>query len=128
MGEFSELCGYSIAEICENRCSIAGEFAKEYGVCLVLKDAETLVINPDGEYYLHKDHVPALAQAGSGDVLSGIIAGLTTLTGDLTTAACMVVWLHGYLAQMAMDTYTPYSFPLESFPEQMNRFLKNHRL
>lgn len=98
--EFSRLCGHSVAQILENPVAIAQQYAREMDVCLLLKGPCTVVT--DGEETLLVDRGCAgMATAGSGDVLSGILAGLLGYS-ELTplTAACgaYIAGLAGELA------------------------------
>ena len=73
--EFSRLSGKSVEEILSSGVSAAQEFAKEYGVCVLLKNAVSVIA--DGKRTaLNATGNAGLAKAGSGDVLSGLIAGL----------------------------------------------------
>ena len=69
---------------------------------------------------------PALAQAGSGDLLAGIIAGILTMTRDIYTAVCMGVWLHGHLADLALEKQSMQTLSLESYPELMDELFRKH--
>ena len=94
--EFSRLSGHSIAEIESDPIAHAKAFAKEYSVILLLKGCSTIVT--DGEVtYLSSRGSAGMATAGSGDVLSGVLAGLC---GYLTPDALTVV-SGAYLAGMA---------------------------
>ena len=123
IGEFAALCNKSIAEISEDRSAAALAFAKEYNVTLVLKGPQTIIADPEGRLTQNNSGNPALAQAGSGDLLSGITAGMLTLVRDPFTAVSMAVWLHGHLADRARRFYSAHVFPLEVYPQLMNAFL-----
>ena len=123
LGEFSKLSGMTTEEILKDRKAAAAAFAKEYGVILVLKGPRTIIVSPQGDWTENQSGNPALAQAGSGDLLTGIAAGLLTIVKDPFTAVSMTVWLHGFLADKALQEYSAHSFPLESYPQLMNRFL-----
>ena len=72
--EFSRLINKDVTDIKENRKEYALEFAKKYGVILLLKGHETIVTDGDTTYSVDVGS-PGMATAGSGDVLSGILAG-----------------------------------------------------
>ncbi|MGI6117893.1 MAG: NAD(P)H-hydrate dehydratase [Bilifractor sp.] len=76
--EMSRLCGFSAEKIKEDPAGTAAAFASEHRVVCVLKDATTVTASPDGRVFLNTSGNSALATAGSGDVLSGIAAGLFT--------------------------------------------------
>jgi len=94
-GEMARLCGIKPAEIQAERAGIAREYAKEWNVTLVLKGALTVVANPDGDTVIIPIATPALARAGSGDVLAGLITGLMAQGVEPFKAACAGAWLHG---------------------------------
>ena len=75
--------------------------AREMGCVVVLKGHETLIAGPDGLCAVNTNAPPALATAGSGDVLSGMITGLLAQDMKPFDAACAAVWIHGDAARLA---------------------------
>ncbi|MCI0556478.1 MAG: NAD(P)H-hydrate dehydratase, partial [Anaerolineae bacterium] len=75
-GEMAILTGLSKEEIQENRQEIARKYATEWGHVVVLKGAFTVIASPEGRVTVIPVASPALARAGTGDVLAGIIVGL----------------------------------------------------
>ena len=122
LGEFSALCGLDIETILNNREEISLSFAKKRNVLLVVKGPETLVVSPDGRIYRNDSGNAALARAGSGDILTGMIAGLRSLYEDSFTAARDAVWLHGALCDQAMSEHSMEVFDLFSYPVLADRF------
>ena len=100
-GEMSVLSGLSITEIEENRWEIARDFAQKWGASLVLKGAMTVVASPIGKVFINPVGDSALATAGSGDVLSGIIGGLMAQGVPSDMAAIVGVWFHAKAGQSA---------------------------
>lgn len=98
-GEMARLLGKTTAEVQSQRIQVAQDFAQEYGVVLVLKGHRTIVAGPEGDLYLNTVDSPALATAGSGDVLSGIIASFLAQGLAPLAAACAGVVLHGAAGQ-----------------------------
>ncbi len=94
-GEMSRLTGISIEEIQKDRINTAMRFAVEWRKTVVLKGAYTVIASADGRCRISPFANPGLASAGTGDVLAGVIAGLTAQGLDNFTAACLGVWLHG---------------------------------
>jgi len=83
------------------------KFAQDYDVTLVFKQCQTLVADAHGELYENQTGNPGLATAGSGDVLTGIIAGLIAQKRtSIYQAACMAVYLHGLAADLAVKSKT----------------------
>jgi ADP-dependent NAD(P)H-hydrate dehydratase / NAD(P)H-hydrate epimerase len=94
-GEMSRLTGMSVADIQGARLETARRYAAEWGVTLVLKGANTVIAAADGRTWLSPFANPALASAGTGDVLAGVIAGLLAQGLESPEAAACGVYLHG---------------------------------
>ena len=106
-GEMSRLTEHEIPEIlCETR-KIAENYRENYGVTLCLKTDESIIADAEsGKTYRNESGSPALAKAGSGDVLSGIIAGLLCLGMKPGEAAAFGAYLHGRAGQAAAERYS----------------------
>jgi NAD(P)H-hydrate epimerase len=101
-GEMARLTGLTIAEIQADRVSKAREFAQKHGVWLVLKGNRSLVAAPDGRVFVNPTGSPAMATGGTGDVLTGLIAGLLAQApDDVASAVLAAVWLHGRAGELA---------------------------
>lgn len=94
-GEMSRLLGKSIKEIQSHRKEIACKFAKDYKITVVLKGHHTVVADYQRNLYVNKTGNPGMATAGSGDVLSGMIAALLAQGLAGFQAAKYAVYLHG---------------------------------
>jgi ADP-dependent NAD(P)H-hydrate dehydratase / NAD(P)H-hydrate epimerase len=99
-GEFSRLIGMSVEEIQRDRVIIASRFAEKYGVTLVLKGAYT-VIAGGGRTFINPTGNPAMASAGVGDVLTGIIASLIGQGVDPFSSAVAGTYIHGMGGNLA---------------------------
>ena len=73
-GEMARLLGVTVRDIEGDRCGVAANFAKEYGVTVVLKGKETVIANENGDVKINPTGNSGMATAGMGDVLSGVIA------------------------------------------------------
>lgn len=104
-GEMSRLTGKSIDEIQKNREAVAKSFAKKWDKTVVLKGANTIIASPGGEVAISPFVNPALATAGTGDVLSGIIAGFLAQGLNTFDAACLGVYIHGLAGEMLKEKY-----------------------
>jgi NAD(P)H-hydrate epimerase len=93
-GEMFALTGLPVSEIQSDREAVAMKFAKEWGHVVVLKGAFTVVASPDGRLAVLPFASAALARAGSGDVLAGIIVGLRAQGVDAFEAAVAGAWIH----------------------------------
>jgi len=102
-GEMSRLLRRPVA----NRLQDARQFAQEKNVCLVLKGHRTLVAAPDGHVWINTSGSPAMAKGGSGDILTGMIAGLVAQhPNDPLNAVRAAVWLHGRAGELAAAELT----------------------
>ncbi len=100
-GEMSRLTGLSVRDIQADRLGVARRAAAEWNKVVVLKGAYTVIAAPDGPAMLNPAANPALASAGTGDVLTGAIAGLVAQGLSHFDAACCGVYLHSGAAEMA---------------------------
>lgn len=102
-GEMSVLTGLSVAEIQADRMEIARKYAHEWGQIVVLKGAMTVVADPAGQVYVIPVATAALARAGTGDVLAGLIAGLRAQGVAALDAAIAGAWIHAQAGLSAID-------------------------
>jgi NAD(P)H-hydrate epimerase len=102
-GEMAILTGLSTGEIQNDRSGIAERFAAEWGHVVVLKGAITVVAAPDGQAALIPVATPALARAGTGDVLAGIIGGLLAQGMKPFQAASCGAWIHAQAGLKAAE-------------------------
>jgi len=106
-GEMARLTGKTVADIQANRLHIARSFAEKHAVTLVLKGARTLIAHPDGRVAVNTTGNPAMAKGGSGDLLTGIVAGFLAQYRDVSqneTARAVeaAVYFHGLAADLAV--------------------------
>lgn len=102
-GEMSVLTGLTKDEIQADRLTIARRFSQEWGHVVTLKGAFTVVAAPDGEAAIIPVATPALARAGTGDVLAGLIAGLRAQGVPAFQAAVAGAWIHAVAGLRAAD-------------------------
>jgi NAD(P)H-hydrate epimerase len=103
-GEMSRLTGWSIAEIQGKRLEVARQFAREHELIVVLKGHRTLIASPDGTVWVNPTGNPGMATGGTGDILTGIVAGLIAQhPGHALEAAALAVYLHGQAGDLARD-------------------------
>ncbi|HEY82535.1 MAG TPA: NAD(P)H-hydrate dehydratase [Dehalococcoidia bacterium] len=103
-GEMARLSGLSIAEIQQDRVGTARKFALEWQKTVVLKGAHSVIATPEGRCRISPWANPGLASAGTGDVLTGVIAGLVAQGLSLFDAAALGVYLHGKAAEVVRET------------------------
>ena len=96
--EFGRLTGLSAKAVQSDRISLAKSFAAEHNAVVALKGVNTVIASPDGKAFVNTTGNAGLAKGGSGDVLTGIIAGLTAQGVEPFSAAVLGVYLHGLAA------------------------------
>ena len=102
-GEMARLTGMPVTD----RLATAREFAKARNVCLVLKGYRTLIALPDGSVWINTTGSPGMATAGSGDILTGMIAGLIAqFPQEIPAAVRAAVWLHGRAGELGSKELT----------------------
>jgi len=94
-GEMARLTGIPVKEIQADRAGIARRFATQWQKTVILKGAYTVIATPEGNCRISPIANPGLASAGTGDVLTGAIAGLAAQGLSLSDAAALGVYLHG---------------------------------
>jgi NAD(P)H-hydrate epimerase len=110
-GEMARLTGKSIPEIQSDRLGCARALAKERNVVVVLKGDRTLIAMPDGRVWVNPTGSPAMATGGSGDVLTGMIAGmLAQFPQEPELAVAAAVYLHGRAGELGAAALTEQAF------------------
>ncbi len=99
--ELGRLLNLPVAEVTARRWELARQAAAEWGVYLLAKGPYTVIAAPDGALAVLPIATPALATAGTGDVLAGAIGGLLAQGLPLWEAACLGAWLHGQAGLLA---------------------------
>ena len=107
--EASRLLNCRLDEVLSDMEQSAKKISEKYNCVTVLKSHNTIVTSQDGQIYYNKTGNSALAKAGSGDVLAGIIAGLLAQKMNNFDAAVLGVYLHGLAGDFAKEDLTAYS-------------------
>jgi hydroxyethylthiazole kinase-like uncharacterized protein yjeF len=102
-GEMAVLTDIPISEIQQNRLDVARHFSRQWDHVVVLKGAFTTIASPDGQAAVIPVATPALARAGTGDVLAGLIVGLCAQGVDAFPAAIAGAWLHAHAGLEAIQ-------------------------
>jgi NAD(P)H-hydrate epimerase len=101
-GEMARLTSLSIAEIQANRLEVARNFARGHELILVLKGHRTLIAAPDGAVWVNPTGNPGMATGGTGDILTGMVAGLIAQHPQhALEATALAVYLHGLAGDLA---------------------------
>jgi NAD(P)H-hydrate epimerase len=100
-GEMSRLTGRSVEEIVSDRVAAVRNAARDLGAVIVLKGGRSLVGYPDGRVLVNLSGNDGMATAGSGDVLTGVVAAMVGLGLPLDAAVAKAVFLHGVAGDLA---------------------------
>jgi NAD(P)H-hydrate epimerase len=124
-GEMARLLKISVKKVQANRKGMAKKFAQDYKVTVVLKGHHTVVADYRGNLYLNKTGNPGMATAGSGDVLTGMIAAFLGQGLNTFNAAKYAVYLHGLAGDLAAKVKTQMgmiaSDIIEKIPEAIKK-------
>jgi NAD(P)H-hydrate epimerase len=103
-GEMSRLTRLTIAEIQADRIEVARRFAGEHELIVVLKGHRTLIVSPNGDVWANPTGNPGMATGGTGDVLTGMVAGLIAQHPQRAfEATALAVYLHGLSGDLARE-------------------------
>jgi len=125
-GEMARLTGLGTAAIQRDRINVARSFAKEHELILVLKGDRTIVAKSDGEAWVNTTGNPGMATGGTGDILTGIVAGMLAQNPQHGFEAVLAaVYLHGLAGDIARDELGEYSLVatdlIHALPEAFRR-------
>lgn len=125
-GEMARLTGKTVPEIQRDRIGTARRFAQEHQVIVVLKGHRTLVADAGGELWVNTTGNPGMATGGTGDVLTGMVAGFMAQNPSrIFEAVLAAVHLHGLAGDIAAKSMGEYSLVatdlLKALPEAFHR-------
>lgn len=124
-GEMSRLTGKSTKEVQADRLDVAQQLASESGATIVLKGDRTVIAFSDGETWVNPTGSPSMATGGTGDILTGMIAGIMGQhPNDWKRAVVAAVWLHGRCGELGAAKWGEQAMLatdlLEVLPEAMD--------
>lgn len=103
-GEMARLCGCTVAEVLRDRINVARRFSQEHKCVVVLKGHRTLIADPGGEVWVNTTGNPGMATGGTGDILTGMVAGFIAQNrSELLQAVLASVHLHGLAGDVARE-------------------------
>lgn len=133
-GEMARLTGLSLKEILSNVVETARNFATHHHLHLVLKGWRTVIAHPDGRVSVSTTGNPGMAKGGSGDVLTGLIAGILAqgraINADIGKDVSRAVDLHGLSADIAVsegDERTLLATDMIRYLPRAIRFMRSHQ-
>jgi NAD(P)H-hydrate epimerase len=102
-GEMARLIGRDIAFVQADRVGIATDFARRQAAYVVLKGFRTVIAAPNGTVFINPTGNPGMSTGGTGDILTGMIAGILGQDhlGTFIERLCLAVYLHGYAGDLA---------------------------
>lgn len=103
LGEMSRITGKSISELNQHKVDALQVTSKLLKTVIVMKGAHTLIGYPDGRIFINLSGNPGMATAGSGDVLTGSIAGMFGLGMDIEESVRNGVFIHGFAGDLAAE-------------------------
>ncbi len=124
MGEMARFTGKTVDEIREDLTGTAERFTADTGASCVLKDAASVISRSDGKIFINTSGSPAMAKGGSGDVLSGVIAGLTAAGMNPCEAASFGPWIHGLAGEEAAKRLGKHSVLAGELADSLCEILK----
>ncbi len=129
-GEFANLIGITVSELEKDLLGYGRKFVSETGSYLVLKGAPSIIFTPGGEALINSAGNPGMAKFGTGDVLTGVIAGMMAQqlnrkdSKEIKKAVVAGVYLHSLAADLLLKNFTEYSYTAEdiikSLPSAFN--------
>ncbi|MCX6174163.1 MAG: NAD(P)H-hydrate dehydratase [Ignavibacteriales bacterium] len=122
--EFSDMIGISLDELEKNILKYGKIFSTENGCYLVLKGAPTIIFNPGGETFINSAGNPGLAKFGSGDVLTGMIAGFLAQSNEIEDALISAIYIHSLAADLLLEEKTEYGYTSEDLIDQIPHAIK----
>ena len=125
-GEMARLLGDTVAAVQRDRINVARTFAREYELIVVLKGHRTLIAQPDGTVWVNTTGNPGMATGGTGDILTGMVAGLIAQNPErIAEAVIAAVHLHGVAGDVARESMGEYSLIatdlVKALPEAFRR-------
>jgi NAD(P)H-hydrate epimerase len=118
----ARLLGSTVAAVQRDRINVARKFAKDHQVIVVLKGHRTLIADPSGEVWVNTTGNPGMATGGTGDILTGMTAGMVAQNPKrVLEAVIAAVYLHGLAGDVAREQMGEHSLVatdlLQALPE-----------
>ena len=123
-GELSRLINLPPFDIAFDRVSIARSTAKDFNLTIILKGAPTVIADKNLNVYINSTGNSGMATAGSGDVLSGLVAGFYAQTKNSLDSSILAVYLHGLAGDIAKNNLTQFSLLATDILKNINNAIK----
>ena len=122
-GEFDRLFGPQPSA--EARLRKAIEMAKYYNILIILKGHYTAIVRPDGKVYFNSSGTPAMATAGSGDVLTGVLLAMLAQGYPAELASLIAVYIHGVAGELSAADHGDYGVVASDIAENIGRAIRD---
>ena len=126
--EFAHLIGTSVTELQTEILAYGKEFVEKTKSVLVLKGAPTIIFTPNGEALINSAGNAGMAKFGTGDVLTGVIAGIISYSKKIEQSVISAVYLHSFAADLLLGKETEYGITAtkikDNLPDAIN-FIRN---
>ena len=123
--ELSRLTGHNIQYLKENLVQVCEDFSQQNGVICIAKDARTIVVDDSETIYVNMSGNNGMSTGGSGDVLTGMIAGLCAQGMSLESASRLGVYLHGLAGDLAAERMGVHAMTASDILKAVPDLLKN---
>ncbi len=125
-GEFANLIGKSTSELKKDILRYGKEFVQSTGAYLVLKGAPTIIFTPGerGEVFINTSGNPGMAKFGTGDVLTGVLAGLISQSGEIEKSIIAGVYIHSLAADLLLKDFTEFGYTAENIINNLPSAIK----
>jgi NAD(P)H-hydrate epimerase len=125
-GEMARLLGCTGADVQKDRLNVARKFARDHELIVVLKGHRTLVVRPSGEAWVNTTGNPGMSTGGTGDILTGMVAGMIAQNSKQAFEAVLAgVHLHGLAGDVMRERVGEHSLVatdlLQGLPEAFRR-------
>jgi len=123
-GEFAALLGIQTSELKKDLLSYGRQFVQQTGAYLVLKGAPTIIFTPEGDALINSTGNPGMAKFGTGDVLTGVLAGLIAQSKNIEKSVICGVYLHSLAADLLLTDFTEYSYTANDIIKNLPKAIK----
>jgi len=122
--EFADILGLELIELENNLAGYGKKYSVENKCWLVLKGAPTLIFTPKGEMLINSAGNPGMAKFGTGDALTGIIAGFIAQSNEIKNTLISAVYLHSLAADLLVNKKTEFSYSANDIIEELPNAIK----
>ncbi len=123
-GEFANLIGVEIGELEEDLLKYGKEFVNQTGCYLILKGAPTIIFTPEGDALLNTTGNPGMAKFGTGDVLTGVLAGFLSQQKNIEKALICGTYIHSLAADLLLNSFTEFGYTAEDIMRNLPKAIK----